>query len=148
MLCRVHSECLTGDVFASRRCDCGSQLHAAMRRVAQEGGVILYLRQEGRGIGLSAKLHAYKLQEQGYDTVDANIKLGYAPDLRDYGVGAQILRDLGVRHLRLLTNNPLKIQGLSGHGLDVVEHVAISIPAHADNQHYLDTKRERMGHMI
>ncbi|MBR2145498.1 MAG: GTP cyclohydrolase II, partial [Akkermansia sp.] len=148
VLCRVHSECLTGDVFASRRCDCGSQLHAAMRRVAQEGGVILYLRQEGRGIGLSAKLHAYKLQEQGYDTVDANIKLGYAPDLRDYGVGAQILRDLGVRHLRLLTNNPLKIQGLSGHGLDVVEHVAISIPAHADNQHYLDTKRDRMGHMI
>lgn len=148
VLCRVHSECLTGDVFGSRRCDCGSQLHAAMRRVSQEGGVILYLRQEGRGIGLSAKLHAYKLQEQGYDTVDANIKLGFAPDLRDYGVGAQILRDLGVRHLRLLTNNPLKIQGLSGHGLDVVEHVAISIPAHEDNQHYLDTKRERMGHLI
>ena len=148
VLCRVHSECLTGDVFASRRCDCGSQLHAAMRRVAQEDGVILYLRQEGRGIGLSAKLHAYKLQEQGYDTVDANIKLGFAPDLRDYGVGAQILRDLGVRHLRLLTNNPLKIQGLSGHGLDVVEHVAISIPAHEDNQHYLDTKRDRMGHLI
>lgn len=148
ILCRVHSECLTGDVFASRRCDCGSQLHAAMRRVAQEGGVILYLRQEGRGIGLSAKLHAYKLQEQGYDTVDANIKLGFPPDLRDYGVGAQILRDLGVRHLRLLTNNPLKIQGLSGHGLDVVEHVPISIQAHAQNKHYLDTKRERMGHMI
>ena len=148
ILCRVHSECLTGDVFASRRCDCGSQLHAAMRRVAQEGGVILYLRQEGRGIGLSAKLHAYKLQEQGYDTVDANIKLGFPPDLRDYGVGAQILRDLGVRHLRLLTNTPLKIQGLSGHGLDVVEHVPISIQAHAQNKHYLDTKRERMGHMI
>ena len=148
VLCRVHSECLTGDVFGSRRCDCGSQLHAAMRRVAQEGGIILYLRQEGRGIGLSAKLHAYKLQEQGYDTVDANIKLGFAPDLRDYGVGAQILRDLGVRQLRLLTNNPLKIQGLSGHGLEVVEHVPISIAAHAENKYYLDTKRDRMGHLI
>ncbi len=148
VLCRVHSECLTGDVFASRRCDCGSQLHTAMRRVAQEGGVILYLRQEGRGIGLSAKLHAYKLQEQGLDTVDANIKLGFAPDLRDYGVGAQILRDLGVRKLRLLTNNPRKIVGLAGHGLEVVEQMPISIPAHADNKHYLDTKRERMGHMI
>ncbi len=148
VLCRVHSECLTGDVFASRRCDCGSQLHTAMRRVAQEGGVILYLRQEGRGIGLSAKLHAYKLQEQGLDTVEANIKLGFAPDLRDYGVGAQILRDLGIRKLRLLTNNPRKIVGLAGHGLEVVEQMPISIPAHEDNKHYLDTKRERMGHMI
>ena len=148
ILCRVHSECLTGDVFGSRRCDCGSQLHTAMRRVAQEGGVILYLRQEGRGIGLSAKLHAYKLQEQGLDTVDANIQLGFAPDLRDYGVGAQILRDLGVRKLRLLTNNPRKIVGLAGHGLEVVEQMPISIPAHADNQHYLDTKRDRMGHLI
>ncbi len=148
VLCRVHSECLTGDVFGSRRCDCGSQLHAAMRRVAQEGGVILYLRQEGRGIGLSAKLHAYKLQEQGYDTVDANIKLGFAPDLRDYGVGAQILRDLGVRHLRLMTNNPKKIVGLSGHGLDIAEQVAISIPANEDNRHYLETKRDRMGHTL
>ena len=148
VLCRVHSECLTGDVFASRRCDCGSQLHTAMRRVAQEGGIILYLRQEGRGIGLSAKLHAYKLQEQGLDTVDANIELGFAPDLRDYGVGAQILRDLGVRKLRLLTNNPRKIVGLAGHGLEVVEQMPISIPAHDDNKHYLDTKRERMGHMI
>ncbi|MBQ4613672.1 MAG: bifunctional 3,4-dihydroxy-2-butanone-4-phosphate synthase/GTP cyclohydrolase II [Akkermansia sp.] len=148
ILCRVHSECLTGDVFGSRRCDCGSQLHTAMRRVAQEGGIILYLRQEGRGIGLSAKLHAYKLQEQGLDTVDANIKLGFAPDLRDYGVGAQILRDLGVRHLRLLTNNPRKIVGLSGHGLDVVEQLPISIPANEDNKHYLDTKRDRMGHLI
>lgn len=148
VLCRVHSECLTGDVFASRRCDCGSQLHTAMRRVAQEGGVILYLRQEGRGIGLSAKLHAYKLQEQGLDTVDANIKLGFAPDLRDYGVGAQILRDLGVRKLRLLTNNPRKIVGLSGHGLTIEEQMPISIPAHEDNKHYLDTKRERMGHLI
>ena len=148
ILCRVHSECLTGDVFGSRRCDCGSQLHTAMRRVAQEGGVILYLRQEGRGIGLSAKLHAYKLQEQGLDTVDANIKLGFAPDLRDYGVGAQILRDLGVRHLRLMTNNPKKMVGLSGHGLDIVEQVPISIPANEDNKRYLDTKRDRMGHTL
>lgn len=148
VLCRVHSECLTGDVFGSRRCDCGSQLHTAMRRVAQEGGVILYLRQEGRGIGLSAKLHAYKLQEQGLDTVDANIKLGFAPDLRDYGVGAQILRDLGIRHLRLMTNNPKKIVGLSGHGLDIVEQVPISIPANEDNKHYLETKRDRMGHTL
>ena len=148
VLCRVHSECLTGDVFGSRRCDCGDQLHRAMERVAEEGGVILYLRQEGRGIGLAAKLHAYKLQEQGLDTVDANIKLGFAPDLRDYGVGAQILRDLGVRHLRLLTNNPRKIVGLSGHGLDVVEHLPISIPPNEDNARYLETKRDRMGHMI
>ncbi|MDO4817202.1 MAG: bifunctional 3,4-dihydroxy-2-butanone-4-phosphate synthase/GTP cyclohydrolase II [Akkermansia sp.] len=148
VLCRVHSECLTGDVFGSRRCDCGDQLHRAMKRVAKEGGVILYLRQEGRGIGLAAKLHAYKLQEQGLDTVDANIKLGFAPDLRDYGVGAQILRDLGVRHLRLLTNNPRKIVGLSGHGLDVVEHLPISIPPNEDNARYLETKRDRMGHMI
>ena len=148
VLCRVHSECLTGDVFGSRRCDCGSQLHTAMRRIAQEGGILLYLRQEGRGIGLSAKLHAYKLQEQGMDTVDANIRLGFAPDLRDYGVGAQILRDLGVQKLRLLTNNPKKIVGLAGHGLEIVEQMPISIPAHADNKHYLDTKRDRMGHLI
>lgn len=148
ILCRVHSECLTGDVFASRRCDCGSQLHTAMRRIAQEGGIILYLRQEGRGIGLSAKLHAYKLQEQGLDTVEANIKLGFAPDLRDYGVGAQILRDLGARHLRLLTNNPRKIVGLAGHGLDVVEQLPIRIPPNEDNRRYLETKRNRMGHLI
>lgn len=148
VLCRVHSECLTGDVFGSRRCDCGSQLHRAMRRVAEEGGIILYLRQEGRGIGLSAKLHAYKLQEQGLDTVDANIKLGFAPDLRDYGVGAQILRDLGVRQLRLLTNNPRKIVGLSGHGLEIIEQVPLSIPAHEDNRRYLETKKERMGHLL
>ena len=148
VLCRVHSECLTGDVFASRRCDCGSQLHSAMKRVADEGGVILYLRQEGRGIGLAAKLHAYKLQEQGLDTVDANIRLGFPPDLRDYGVGAQILRDLGVRRLRLLTNNPRKIVGLSGHGLEVVEQVPLAIPPHADNLRYLNTKRDRMGHLL
>lgn len=148
ILCRVHSECLTGDVFGSRRCDCGSQLHTAMRRIAKEGGVILYLRQEGRGIGLSAKLHAYKLQEQGLDTVDANIKLGFPPDLRDYGIGAQILRDLGVRHLRLLTNNPCKIVGLSGHGLDISEQIPINIPPNEDNRRYLETKRDRMGHML
>ena len=148
VLCRVHSECLTGDVFASRRCDCGSQLHTAMKRVAEEGGIILYLRQEGRGIGLSAKLHAYKLQEQGLDTVDANIKLGFAPDLRDYGVGAQILRDLGVRKLRLLTNNPRKIVGLSGHGLEITEQLPLRTTPNADNRRYLETKRDRMGHSL
>lgn len=148
VLVRVHSECLTGDVFASRRCDCGSQLHTAMRRIVQEGGVLLYLRQEGRGIGLSAKLHAYKLQEQGLDTVEANIRLGFPPDLRDYGIGAQILRDLGVRHLRLLTNNPKKIIGLEGHGLDVIEQVPISIPPNESNAFYLETKRDKMGHTL
>ncbi len=148
VLCRVHSECLTGDVFASRRCDCGSQLHLAMQRIAQEGGVVLYLRQEGRGIGLSAKLHAYKLQEQGLDTVEANIRLGFPPDLRDYGVGAQILRDLGVRKLRLLTNNPRKIVGLSGHGLEVTEQLPLRIPPHEDNRRYLETKRDKMHHLI
>ncbi len=147
-LVRVHSECLTGDVFGSRRCDCGSQLHVAMHRIAQEGGILLYLRQEGRGIGLVAKLHAYKLQEQGLDTVEANIKLGFPPDLRDYGIGAQILKDLGVRQLRLMTNNPKKIAGLEGFGLHIVEQVPIRIAPNADNQHYLDVKREKMGHMI
>ena len=148
VLCRVHSECLTGDVFGSRRCDCGSQLHRAMERISREGGVLLYLRQEGRGIGLSAKLHAYKLQEQGLDTVDANIRLGFPPDLRDYGVGAQILRDLGVRRLRLLTNNPQKIVGLAGHGLCIVERIPLSIPPQDDNRRYLETKRNRMGHEL
>lgn len=148
VLARVHSECLTGDVFASRRCDCGSQLHTAMKRVSEEGGIILYLRQEGRGIGLSAKLHAYKLQEQGLDTVEANIQLGFPADLRDYGVGAQILRDLGVRHLRLMTNNPKKIVGLSGHGLDIVEQVPISVCPNESNAFYLATKRDKMGHKI
>ena len=148
VLCRVHSECLTGDVFGSRRCDCGSQLHRAMERISREGGVLLYLRQEGRGIGLSAKLHAYKLQEQGLDTVDANVRLGFPPDLRDYGVGAQILRDLGVRKLRLLTNNPQKIVGLAGHGLCIVERVPLSIPPQEDNRRYLETKRDRMGHEL
>jgi 3,4-dihydroxy 2-butanone 4-phosphate synthase/GTP cyclohydrolase II len=148
VLCRVHSECLTGDVFGSRRCDCGSQLHTAMRRVAQEGGVILYLRQEGRGIGLSAKLHAYKLQEQGLDTVDANIQLGFAPDLRDYGEGAQILVDLGIRKVRLITNNPCKIKGLDGYGIEIVERVPIVIAANCHDKHYLETKRDKMGHLI
>ena len=148
VLCRVHSECLTGDVFGSRRCDCGSQLHRAMERISREGGVLLYLRQEGRGIGLSAKLHAYKLQEQGLDTVDANLRLGFPPDLRDYGVGAQILRDLGIRKLRLLTNNPQKIVGLAGHGLCIEERIPLSIPPQDDNRRYLETKRDRMGHEL
>jgi len=148
VLCRMHSECLTGDVFGSRRCDCGNQLHTAMARIGKENGVIIYLRQEGRGIGLSAKLKAYKLQDQGFDTVDANIKLGFAPDLRDYGVGAQILRDLGIRKLRLLTNNPKKVMGLKGHGLEIVEQVPLSITPHKDNCKYLSTKKERMGHTL
>jgi len=147
-LVRVHSECLTGDVFQSRRCDCGGQLAAALERISKEGGVLLYLRQEGRGIGLPAKIHAYKLQEEGYDTIEANEKLGFASDLRDYGMGAQILYDLGVRQMRLLTNNPKKIIGLEGYGLEIVEQVPIRLPANPDNQRYLDTKRIRMGHTL
>jgi 3,4-dihydroxy 2-butanone 4-phosphate synthase/GTP cyclohydrolase II len=149
VLVRVHSECLTGDVFGSRRCDCGPQLQTAMQQVEAAGsGVILYMRQEGRGIGLPAKLHAYKLQEQGYDTVEANLKLGYPMDLRDYGVGAQILHDLGVRKIRLMTNNPKKIVGLSGHCLEVVEQVRIQLPANEHNAKYLKTKKEKMGHLL
>jgi len=148
-LVRVHSECLTGDVFASRRCDCGSQLHAAMRQVAEVGeGVVLYLRQEGRGIGLLNKLRAYQLQDEGHDTVEANHKLGFKADLRDYGIGAQILRDIGVRRLRLLTNNPKKIVALDGYSLEVVERVQLQVQPHADNIHYLQTKQDKLGHML
>ena len=148
LLVRVHSECLTGDVFGSRRCDCGPQLHAALRRVAAEGrGVVLYMRgHEGRGIGLVHKLQAYALQDEGHDTVDANLALGMPADARDYGTGAQILYDLGVRSMRLLTNNPAKRAGLEGYGLSITERVGLEIEAHADNVDYLRTKRDRMGH--
>jgi 3,4-dihydroxy 2-butanone 4-phosphate synthase / GTP cyclohydrolase II len=150
VMVRVHSECLTGDVFGSSRCDCGSQLHAAMRMVEQEGqGVVLYMRQEGRGIGLINKLKAYKLQDSdGLDTVEANLRLGFKPDLRDYGIGAQILRDLGVRKMRLLTNNPKKIIGLEGYGLEVVDRLPIEIPGEEENKDYLRTKRDKMGHIL
>jgi 3,4-dihydroxy 2-butanone 4-phosphate synthase/GTP cyclohydrolase II len=147
-LVRVHSECLTGDVFHSQRCDCGPQLAAAMKRISEEGGVLLYLRQEGRGIGLPAKIHAYKLQEQGFDTIEANEKLGFASDLRDYGMGAQILHDLGVRRIKLLTNNPKKVVGLEGYGLEITEQLPLSLPANEHNRKYLDTKRMRMGHTL
>lgn len=145
---RVHSECLTGDVFMSQRCDCGGQLHTAMKKISEEGGVLLYLRQEGRGIGLPAKIKAYKLQEQGYDTVEANEKLGYGADQRDYGMGAQILRDLGIRQIRLLTNNPKKLAGLEGYDLEIIEQIPISMEANQHNACYLNTKKNRMGHML
>jgi 3,4-dihydroxy 2-butanone 4-phosphate synthase / GTP cyclohydrolase II len=149
VLVRVHSECLTGDVFGSRRCDCGPQLHQAMRQVAESGsGVIVYMRQEGRGIGLPAKIKAYKLQEQGYDTVEANQKLGYSSDLREYGLGAQILCDLGLKTIRLLTNNPKKVVGLEGYGLKITEQVPIRVKPNPHNERYLKVKRDKMGHLL
>jgi len=149
VLVRVHSSCLTGDVFGSSRCDCGDQLHRALQMIEREGrGVLLYMNQEGRGIGLAAKLKAYKLQDQGLDTVEANVTLGFAPDLRDYGTGALILKNLGVSKLRLLTNNPRKIVALKGYDLEVVERVPIEIVPNSINAHYLETKRDKLGHLI
>ena len=149
VLVRVHSECLTGDVFGSKRCDCGEQLHNAMELIGKEGkGVVLYMRQEGRGIGLVNKLKSYELQDKGLDTVEANIKLGFKPDLRDYGIGAQILVDLGVRKMRLMTNNPKKIIGLEGYGLKVVERIPVETKPHEKNIIYLKTKKKKLGHML
>ena len=149
VLVRVHSECFTGDVLGSERCDCGPQLHTAMEMIEKEGrGAVLYMRQEGRGIGLANKLHAYKKQEEGMDTVEANVALGFAPDLRDYGEGAQMLVDLGIRKVRLMTNNPCKIAGLDGYGIEITKRVPIVIPANCHDQRYLDTKKTKMGHLI
>src|SRR5207247_11265508 len=149
VLVRVHGEGLAGGVIGSLRCDCGPELHQAMRQVAEEGtGVIVYMRQEGRGIGLAPKIKAYKLQERGYDTVEANLKLGFKMDLREYGLGAQILADLGLKTIRLLTNNPKKVVGLEGYGLAIVEQVAIRVKLNRHNERYLKTKREKLGHLL
>lgn len=149
VLLRMHSECITGDVFHSARCDCGEQKDAALKKIAQEGcGALIYLRQEGRGIGLKHKIMAYELQDQGLDTVEANIQLGFQPDLRDYGAGAQIIKDLGIRKIRLMTNNPKKVIGLSGYDLEIIERVPIEIEPTSCNKSYLETKRDKMGHLI
>lgn len=149
ILVRVHSSCLTGDIFGSCRCDCGPQLHSAMRQIEKEGkGVIVYMNQEGRGIGLVNKLKAYKLQENGMDTIEANIQLGFQADERDYGIGAQILRELGVSNMRLMSNNPKKRTGLIGYGLEIIENVSLEIPSNVHNKQYLETKRDKMGHQL
>jgi 3,4-dihydroxy 2-butanone 4-phosphate synthase/GTP cyclohydrolase II len=149
VLVRVHSECLTGDLFGSMRCDCGPQLHRALQKIEEEGcGVLLYIRQEGRGIGLVNKIKAYALQDRGFDTVQANVELGFQPDMRNYGIGAQILVDLGVRKMRLMTNNPKKMVGLEGYGLSIAEQVPIEIPPNEHNRCYLECKKLKMGHLL
>src|SRR5204863_4779118 len=149
VLVRVHSECLTGDIFHSKRCDCGAQLEGALKMIAREGkGVLLYIRQEGRGIGLLNKLKAYELQEQGHDTIEANEKLGFPPDIREYGTGSQILRDLGVRKIRLMTNNPAKYVAIEGFGLEIVERVPLEIAPSSETRKYLEAKKKKLGHIL